>query len=454
MSLRNMSKIIPVFFFVLMVFLMFPATMGGVAQGLSIKMFTILSPNSSIFPQNLTLFEKHQKLTEISKARALDLIMTTSSSETLVPNAISSPVKHAYSDFYYIEMYVGTPPQKTNLALDTGSTLTWVQCEGCKSCFELSMPNFSIRRSTTSRPMPDDHPLCVPPNLGPGTKGQNCVYGLFYYDRSSTYGPFGFDAFTFLSDQGQLAIPNVAFGWGLFNKVNFNDYFHGHDNPIGGILGLGRGHPIGILQQLNQITLRRFSYCLPPQFEAQSLLHFGEDAQIGGPSLGSTPILGGPDDYYFTKLDAISFNGQRLQIDPSLFMAGGKGMAVDSGSPYSHIVAEAFKVLKQAVVDYFHNMYGWQPMTQKSKTDFDLCYQNIPTVFTSPSVTLHFEGADFVLHKPTLFQAFEHHNEFCMTILSMDQSDGLNILGAAQQVNYRFLFDIAALRLSFSPENC
>ncbi|XP_020419573.1 aspartic proteinase CDR1-like [Prunus persica] len=308
--------------------------------------------------------------------------MTTNSLETLVPNAISSPVKHAYSDFYYTEMYIGTPPQKTNLALDTGSTLTW------------EINHFPAHA--------DDHPLCVPPNLGPGTKGQNCVYGLFYYDRSSTYGPFGFDTFTFLSERRQLAIPNVAFGWGLFNKVNFNDYFHGHDNPIGGILGLGRGHPTGILQQLNQITLRRFSYCLPPQFEAQSLLHFGEGAQIGGPSVGSTPILGGPDDYYFTKLDAISLNGQRLQIDPSLFMAGGKGMAVDSGSPYSHIVAEAFKVLKQAVVDYFHNMYGWQLMTQKSKTGFDLCHQNIPTVFTSPSVTLHFEGADFVLHKPTL----------------------------------------------------
>ncbi|ONI06054.1 LOW QUALITY PROTEIN: hypothetical protein PRUPE_5G037200 [Prunus persica] len=287
-------------------------------------------------------------------------------------------------------MYIGTPPQKTNLALDTGSTLTWVQCEGCKSCFKLSMPNFNIRRSTTSRPMLMITHFVFLQTLA---LGQNCVYGLFYYDRSSTYGPFGFDTFTFLSERRQLAIPNVAFGWGLFNKVNFNDYFHGHDNPIGGILGLGRGHPTGILQQLNQITLRRFSYCLPPQFEAQSLLHFGEGAQIGGPSVGSTPILGGPDDYYFTKLDAISLNGQRLQIDPSLFMAGGKGMAVDSGSPYSHIVAEAFK-------------------------------------------------------------AFEHHNEFCMTILSMDQSDGLNILGAAQQVNYRFLFDVAALRLSFSPENC
>ncbi|PQM33291.1 aspartic proteinase nepenthesin-1-like [Prunus yedoensis var. nudiflora] len=64
--------------------------------------------------------------------------------------------------------------------------LTWVQCEGCKSCFELSMSNFNIRRSTTSWPMPDDHPS-VPPNhvLNPKTQPVNVQGGDSFFTKTN-----------------------------------------------------------------------------------------------------------------------------------------------------------------------------------------------------------------------------------------------------------------------------
>lgn len=58
-----------------------------------------------------------------------------------------------------------------------------------------------------------------------------------------TEGLFGLEKFTFLSEQGQQAIPNVAYGLGLDNHVNFNDRYHGQPNPISGSMGLGRSHP-------------------------------------------------------------------------------------------------------------------------------------------------------------------------------------------------------------------
>lgn len=82
-------------------------------------MFPILSPN-------LTLAEKYQTLTQISKARALHLqaTMSTNSSEPLVPNTIRSPVGHAFSDFFYTQIYSGTSPQKANLHIDTAVSLS------------------------------------------------------------------------------------------------------------------------------------------------------------------------------------------------------------------------------------------------------------------------------------------------------------------------------------------
>ncbi|XP_050127347.1 aspartic proteinase nepenthesin-1-like [Malus sylvestris] len=444
--MRKMSHNILLFSLGLVAFLMFATSMGGKAQGFSIKMFTTLSPN-------LTLLEKHQKLIQVSKSRAhrfQPITNPNSSSPVLVPNTIRSYVRHAFSDFFYTVITIGTPPQVANLAIDTGSAFTWVQSAECRKCIVTPLPGFDLRKSSSSRVLPYNHPLCVPPFLSP--RGRGCSYLLEYADRTTTEGLVGFEKFTFLSEKGQQDVP-LAFGLGLVNNIIFSVRDDDHPNPIIGIMGLGRDHPTSILRQL---TLLRFSYCLAPQFEATpSLLHFGDDAKIiGATNVRSTPILGGPDDHYYVRLNGISLNGQLLPIDPNLFKLGGGGVVVDTGAPYSLIVDEAFQILRQAVVDYFYNMYQWQPIPKTARDDFDLCY-DFHTVFTAPSVMLHFEGGDMEVHKPSLFTVVEKKSELCMTILSLGTSENLpSIVGAVQQVNYKFLFDVGARMLHFAEEDC
>lgn len=84
-----------------------------------------------------------------------------------------------------------------------------------------------------------------------------------------TKGDFGLDSFTFFptasGDHQEQAskIPDVAFGCGVHNNITdlVGDVHHVH--PISGILGLGREHPSSFLLQQSQITLRKYSYCLP-----------------------------------------------------------------------------------------------------------------------------------------------------------------------------------------------
>ncbi|BFG31041.1 hypothetical protein CerSpe_173150 [Prunus speciosa] len=168
----------------------------------------------------------------------------------------------------------------------------------------------------------------------------------------------------------------------------------------------------------------------------------------------TTPILGGQNDHYYVRLNAISFNGQRPQIDPNLFSRGGSGIIVDSGSPtlllwMMNSMSRANKWWTTFTTCTVGNQFR-----KVTSDEFDLCYQNTPTVFTVPCVTLHFEGGDLEVHRPTLFQHLESKNEFCMMILSRGDNNGPNLVGAAQQVNYRFLFDVGARRLSFGQENC
>lgn len=66
-------------------------------------------------------------------------------------------------------------------------------------------------------------------------------------------------------------------------------------------------------------------------------------------------------------------------------------------------------------------------------------------------MTYHFAGAKLFLAAENVFQIFD--DGFCLTIMPI-RDGGVNLLGEFQQVNYRFLFDIGALRASFVQEVC
>ena len=51
--------------------------------------------------------------------------------------------------YYYIDAYIGTPPQKQALILDTGSNLTIIPCKGCKKCREHINPMYDSSKSST-----------------------------------------------------------------------------------------------------------------------------------------------------------------------------------------------------------------------------------------------------------------------------------------------------------------
>ncbi|XP_062003449.1 aspartyl protease AED1-like [Rosa rugosa] len=208
----------------------------------------------------------------------------------------------------------------------------------------------------------------------------------------------------------------VAFGCGTDNQnINFgqND---GPKNPIAGIFGLGMAQR-SILNQLAKETNRRFSYCLPSSTiprETHTTLSFGKDAKICG-SIQKTEILPAHMQAYSVNLLGISIAEKRLHIDP-----------------------EIFKLKYGPFGGFFIDTGG------ENKT--------------LPSMTFHFKGANLVLDSKAVFERF--NSNFCMAIFPTSDL-GINILGAFQQANHRFLFDVLKLSLygrksivSFAPEIC
>lgn len=54
-----------------------------------------------------------------------------------------------------------------------------------------------------------------------------------------------------------------------------------------------------------------------------------------------------------------------------------------------------------------------------------------------------------------MFQQFDEEGVFCLAVVPLDDDTGPTLLGAFQHVNYRFLFDVRTLTVSFvSQDTC
>jgi hypothetical protein len=155
-------------------------------------------------------------------------------------------------------IFPARPFKSYHLHMDTGSALTWTQCQDCETlgyrCFPCSP--FPNRISTSYRPLPcNRHPLCTPYEC----IGDSCSYQLRYMDGATATGILAQEAFTFVSSSGRpQTIPNIVFGC----TIDSADVKYGEDdNQVSGIFGLGWGaRSFGI--QIDSLSHGTFSYCL------------------------------------------------------------------------------------------------------------------------------------------------------------------------------------------------
>ncbi|KAL0332628.1 UNVERIFIED_CONTAM: Aspartic proteinase nepenthesin-2 [Sesamum calycinum] len=160
-----------------------------------------------------------------------------------------------------MDLSIGTPPLCYPAILDTGSDLTWTQCQPCRQCFDQPTPIFDPKNSPTFSKVDCSSNFCteLPGSIcNQGT----CLYSYGYGDGSYTNGFLATETFTF----EDVPVPNLVFGCGFDNEGNFNGST--------GLVGLGRG----MLSLVSQLQEPKFSYCLPA---------FGDASATGKLLMGS-----------------------------------------------------------------------------------------------------------------------------------------------------------------------
>jgi hypothetical protein len=351
------------------------------------------------------------------------------------------------AESFIANISIGEPPSPQLLVIDTGSSLSWTQCQPCsswfKSCFQQAVPVFDPSKSSTYKRVSNcSSPTCdTAPGKGCDASGY-CTFNLTYNDGTTVTGPLATETLTFVtSDEGTISVPNIIFG--CANSVR------GFGGQASGLVGLGSSQ-ISLVSQLGS----KFSYCfgrvMDPQYIHNQLV-IGDGAKVEGLS---TPleILGGS---YFLTLQSISVGETNLNISPSVFQRPPNrigGVVIDSGTTLTYLPRAAFDPLN---VEVRRLADGLLPGLGGSSTSAP-CYKGVidRDLIGFPVVTFHFaNGVDLDLDMESLFFQIDP-NKFCMAVAPSDVLVDLTLIGVLAQQNYNIAYDLVGKTLSVQRIDC
>nr|GMD52939.1 aspartyl protease family protein At5g10770-like [Ipomoea batatas] len=302
---------------------------------------------------------------------------------------------------YFVTVGLGTPPKDVELAFDTGSDLTWAQCQPCAvACYDQSLPIFDPAASTTYSNLTCTSQACSQLEAAtyyPGQCEENsttCSYTSSYDDSSYSTGQLATDKLTLNSTD---VVDGFIFGCGQNNFA--------YDVGYGGLMGLGTS------------------------------------------SLSIDKV-----GFYYIEILAIRVNEQKLPISPAVFQD--PGTIIDSGTVITRLPTLAYNALRDA----FKQQMTMYPLVQNpSSSLLETCYDftNYPNP-TIPEISFTFGGNNNNVvvdldPKGVMVPVYNDRSEVCLAFAN--STDG-GIFGNYQQQTFEVVYDVAGGQLGFASGGC
>lgn len=332
------------------------------------------------------------------------------------------------------------------LKLDTSSSLTWMQCAPCENPFPQAPPPFDPTSSPSFRSSRPTAPYCLPQDPQHPSRRTRCEFLVNHLNGAVAEGLLGHDVFAFPSGH----VPAFTFGC-AHHSTGFRS-----QGVFAGVLGLGKQEP-SLIRQL--AAPRRFSYCLfglewPNR---HGFLRFGGDVPDTG-HMKSTRMLYTRYELdpvfspYYVDVVGVSVGAHRLPgitRDTFKFNHNNRrgGCVIDTGTSVMHMVQPAYDAVQHAVAEHLRSFH----VPRVHRDAFRFCFRATNAIRPHlPTVTLHLaeHGVGLVITPERLFLADDD-----ATCLAVDVGPR-TVVSALQQLNTRFVYDLAAGRIFFAPEKC
>ncbi|KAI3761087.1 hypothetical protein L1987_51494 [Smallanthus sonchifolius] len=353
--------------------------------------------------------------------------------------------------YYYVIVNIGNPPKPYWLDLDTGSDLTWLQCDApCTKC--LPAPHKPYKPNKDFVTCMD--PLCAsvhwPETLDCSSPKDQCDYEVQYADHGSSLGLLVEDSFPLQYTNGTVVKPLLAFGCG------YNQEVHASMDPpyTDGVLGLGLGKA-SILRQLNElgVTKNVVAHCLSAQGDGH--LFFGDEFV---PSSGVTWIPMSTtkiENHYYLGTAELYVGGET---------SGTKGLPIlfDSGSTYTYFSEEAYKALITMLIN---DIKGKQIYNANEDKSLPVCWkgskpfksiQDVKNLFKP--IMLSFAKSKNVGFQmdPEAYLIISKYGNACLGVLNGSEVglESVNLIGDISFHDKIIIYDNEKQQIGWAPSNC
>lgn len=345
-----------------------------------------------------------------------------------------------YRAEYLLHIRLGTPPVDVFALMDTGSHLTWIQCQPCILCVPQITPLFNPPDSSSYEKI-----SCGPDKPCPSKSYSQCGadgfchYNSRYGDGSSSKGFLSKETMRMGStSSGEVVeIPNFIFGCGNDNEIKSG-------TQISAVIGLGAG-PYSMVTQLGSHSMQKFAYCLIPLGSKDRFSHvrFGPTASVQGPGTITIPLVHKhTSNLYFVTLEAFTIGRTRVKFASEMAVEEGN-IVIDSGTSMSTLPKQFFNEMKHVVI----TQTSARPVPDPRK-QFGLCYQKDKSL-QLPNIVANFRGGDVPLK---WYNAFVSVDE--MECLAFKVSDDVPIYGSVAQQDFIVGYDRLHGTISFRPFKC
>ncbi|KAL6639682.1 hypothetical protein ACP70R_022504 [Stipagrostis hirtigluma subsp. patula] len=274
------------------------------------------------------------------------LFLLVPSSSTRPPLKFKLHGKAQSHGFIYVVMKIGHPPRDYYLDVDTGSVLTWLQCDkpDCPGCTKWHQPHpyYQLRQETK---VPRNDPLCHQLVQDPGVpSGRDCGYRLNYV-QGKTDGLLIRDKFYLPINSNPHHRP-IAFGCG-YNQTDMES-----QAEADGILGLGRGSAVGLISQLKQNNIINedvFSHCISTK--GVGFLFLGGSEPSSSPTTWVPMNRNADNGHYTANVLANLFFGSKQ----GTLIGTQMKVVFDSGSTFTYFDSRTYQATEAMVKASLHH---------------------------------------------------------------------------------------------------
>lgn len=353
--------------------------------------------------------------------------------------------------YYYVDIWVGTPPMKQTVIIDTGSRLTAFPCIGCTDCGNHMDKYFDFKNSTTSRVVKcNEGLLCSVCNKNV------CGYSQSYAEGSSISGILVEDYILFGDD-----FPHAHRELGIFGCHRRETYLF-RTQKADGIMGLGYAKSIPTLVDLlyksHNINTDLFSICFASNDGFMTIGGYNISTHIG--EIAWTKIY--DKTFYAVKCKGLLIGGVDTGLKESDFPKTHiTGTIIDSGTTFTYLSNTVYNTMFSTIAKYCENSLKCAGSKIMVNGEPHTCYVYDSDKFSTKKQffdsfpILSFLMDDVYvdwLPERYLFAWPETKNSFCVGVYSNGASG--NVFGGNFMRGMDVIFDRSRQMVGFAKSQC